>query len=799
MKLSMNWLSEYIDIGTDIKSYCDAMTMSGSKVEGYAYLGEEIQNVVVGKVLDITKHPDADKLVVCSVDTGGGKLLTIVTGATNVSAGDLVPVALDRSLLPGGKKITKGKLRGVMSEGMLCSISELGLTLGDIPYAIEDGILILQEECKPGQDIRQVLGFDDTVVEFEITSNRPDCLSVRGLARESAATFGKKIDFAKPAVRGVSENIAEHLKVSVDDETLCPRYTARMVKNIKIGPSPKWMRERLRASGIRPINNIVDITNYVMLEYGQPMHAFDFSCVQGGQIVVRTAKDAEVMETLDGQPRKLSPSMLVIADKARPIGVAGVMGGANSEITQNTHTVVFESANFNGTSIRQTAIALGMRTDASGRFEKGLDPENTIPSVDRACELVELLGAGDVLGGMVDVNHTNYAPIELTLEPDRINALLGTQISVQDMRRSLDLLGFSLNLLDFPSHADNYIVPSWRGDVQCMADLAEEVARLYGYDKIPSTLFGGAASGGRLTDKQKAERQVSQLCRAMGYSEIMSYSFISPGYYDAIRLPESSPLRSSVTLLNPLGEDTSVMRTTALPSMLESVARNYSHRSKAVQLFELAHTYLKTDEKLPTEKQSLVLGAYGAGMDFYRLKGHIEALLIQMNIPAIRFKPESGNPSYHPGRCAAVCSGSSCLGVLGQIHPLVQENYGTDAAIYAAELDFDELLNLRAPEAQYKPLPRFPAVSRDIAIVCDAAVPVGRLIDCIRQGAGKLLEEVSLFDLYTGSQIEKGKKSAAFSLVLRATDRTLTDAEADKAVQDAVKLLESSAGAVLRS
>ncbi len=790
MKLSMKWLSEFVKIDCSAHDYAAAMTMSGSKVESVEYPGESIQHVVVGKILNTHKHPDADRLTVCTLDVGAEKTLTIVTGAGNVREGQLVPVALDGALLPGGKEIHTGPLRGIESEGMMCSISELGLTHADVPYADEGGILILQEDCQIGEDIRRTLGLDDCVIDFEITSNRPDCLSMRGLARESAATFEKELTLPVPKAKGAAGDIHKILSVKVEDSSLCPRYTARMIKNVKIAPSPKWMRERLRACGVRPINNIVDITNYVMLEYGQPMHAFDYACVSGGEIVVRRAKNGEALETLDGQHRPLTGDMLVIADQSHPVGVAGVMGGANSEITDATNTVVFESANFNGSSIRLTAVSLNMRTDASARFEKGLDPENTIPAVERACELAELLGAGEVLGGIIDIDSTQYAPRVLPFEPDRMRRHIGADISEQQMRHYLSLLGFKVGQTSVE-------VPSWRADVEGMADISEEVARMFGYDKIPTTMFKGPILQGGLSDKQKAERQITGLCRGLGYSEIMTYSFISPSSYDSLRLDETSPLRDSLAILNPLGEDTSVMRTTALPSMLETLARNLNNRNPAARLYELASVYLKQNDQLPDERQMLMLGAYG-DTGFYELKGAAEDILAGMNIPDIRFKALTGNPSYHPGRCAAVSSGQTPLGVVGQIHPLVAENYGADMPVFILELDFTRMLTCRAPEPVYKPLARFPSVTRDIAVVCERGIPVAELIDAIREGAGQLLETTELFDVYTGNQIQPGKKSAAFSLILRAAERTLTDSEADDAVNNALSLIKSRFGATLR-
>jgi phenylalanyl-tRNA synthetase beta chain len=790
MNLSKKWLSEFVDISASDRDYAETMTISGSKVEITEDLGAEINNVVVGKVLSLERHPDSDHMWICQVDVGS-QTTQIVTGAQNVRAGDLVPVAKHDSQLPGGVHIKAGKLRGIESNGMLCSLKELNLTTHDYPYAIEDGIFILQENCKPGDEVTTVLGLDDHVVEFEITPNRPDCLSVIGLARETSATYQKPLKLHEPVVKGCGGDVKELLQVEIANPELCPRYTARMVKNVKIAPSPAWMRERLRNSGVRPINNIVDITNYVMLEYGQPMHAFDFSCVGGSKIIVRRAAEGEILHTLDGTERKLTPSMLVIADEHKPVGVAGVMGGLNSEIVGDTAMVVFESANFNGVSIRQTAVALGMRTDASSRFEKGLDPLGTLPAVQRACELVELLGCGEVVDGILDVVAVEPKQVTLPLEPEKINHLLGTNISVSDMRAMLERLGFTFD-------GNMILVPSWRSDVEHYSDIAEEVARMYGYDKIPVTLMRGDTTRGGLSEKQKAERQLGSLCRSMGYSEIMTYSFISPTAYDKIRLAADDSLRKSVTILNPLGEDTSVMRTTALPSLLETLARNESYRNKSVKLYELATVYSPVQgQDLASERPILSMGSYG-DTDFLSLKGELEAILGEFRVGTLSFTAKTDLASYHPGRCAEVRSGDLLLGVFGQIHPLAAKNFGMTSAVYAVQLDFLNILSARMPEQKYQPLPRFPAMTRDIAVVCDAAVTIATLTNCIARGAKGLLRDVQLFDIYTGSPIPEGKKSVAFSLTLRADDRTLTDAESDADVKSILSLLEQELGAVLR-
>lgn len=795
MKLNRKWLNEeFVDLsGVPDREFVETMTIAGQKVETYERLDAELRNVVVGRVVSITRHTNSDHMWVCQIDVGAGEPVQIVTGAQNVHEGDLVPVAQHNSWLPGGVHITKGKLRGEVSNGMLCSLKELGLTLNDFPYAIEDGIWILQEDCKPGDDINTVIGNDDTVVDFEITNNRPDCYSILGLAREAAAAFNKPMRHHDPVVRGgAAGELSELLEVEVPAEDLCRRYTARMVRNVKIAPSPKWLRQRLRANGVRPINNIVDITNYVMLEYGQPMHAFDYRYVGSGKIIVRRSEPGEALTTLDGNVRTLTPGMLVIADETKPIGLAGIMGGENSEIMDDTVDVVFESANFNGTSIRQTALALGMRTEASGKFEKNIDPLLTLPAVDRACELVELLGAGEVMDGVIDVLNDIPEPRTIELEPDRINALLGTDISEADMVEYL-------RRLEIPVEGHEIRVPSWRPDLVGMADIAEEVGRLFGYNNIPTTTFRGAATEGGYTEAMKLENRAGSLCRSLGYSEILTYSFVSPSIFDQIRLPEDSSLRNAMRIQNPLGEDASIMRTVALPSMLAILARNNAYHNDAVKLYELAKVYLpKPGQTLPDEPKHLVLGTYGEHEDFFKMKGEIEAFLRGMNVPEARYTAEKHNPTFHPGRCARVSVGGVDLGCFGQIHPLVARSYGIDGEIFAAELNFTALLSLQLPEKTYTPLPKYPAVTRDIAVVCDEAVTVAALSDCIRAAGGKLLRSVELFDIYRGKGIASGSKSAAFRLTLRADDRTLTDADSDGVVSAVLAALEKELNAKLR-
>ena len=793
MKLNRKWLhEEFVDLSSvSDKEYVEKLTIFGQKVETYERMDAEIRNVVVGKVLSIVRHENSDHMWVCQIDVGQGEPVQIVTGAQNVKEGDLVPAALHNSYLPGGVHITKGKLRGEVSNGMLCSLKELDLTLGDFPYAIEDGIWIIEEDCKPGDDINAVIGNDDTIVDFEITNNRPDCYSIIGLARESAAAFGLPMKHHEPVVKGSDAgSMYEHLDVEVPAEDLCNRYSARMVANVKIGPSPKWMRQRLRANGVRPINNIVDITNYVMLEYGQPMHAFDYRYVSSGKIIVREAEEGETLTTLDGNIRNLKPGMLVIADESKPIGLAGIMGGENSEILPDTTTVVFESANFNGTSIRQTALALGMRTESSGKFEKNLDPMMTVPAVQRACELVEMLDCGDVMDGIVDI--VNYVPQPKTvkLEPAKINALLGTDIDKETMVSYL-------NKLEIPVEGDDILVPSFRPDLNLMADIAEEVGRSFGYNEIPITEFKNSTQGG-YSPIMKLESKAGAICRSLGYSEIITYSFVSPAIFDQIRLPKDCVLRNTLKIQNPLGEDTSIMRTTALPSMLDILSRNSAYHNKAAKLYELAKIYLPQESGLPAEPKILVLGTYGAGETFFTLKGELEAIFTGLRIQKATYTAVSDNPSYHPGRCAKVTISGVDVGYLGQIHPLVAANYEMDAEVYCAEIDFNKLFALQLPEPTYTPLPKYPAVTRDIAIVCDECVTVGQAQDVIVNAGGKLLRSVRLFDIYRGANLGDGKKSLAFSLTLRADDRTLTDEDSEGTIGKILTALKDSLGAILR-
>ena len=900
MKLPLSWLSDYTDIsGVTPKEYDARMTMSGSKVEEVCYLGEEIENVVVGRINEMVRHPNSDHMWICQIDVGD-EVTQICTGAWNIHVGDLIPVAKHKSTLPGGIKITKGKLRGEVSNGMLCSLKELQLDVHNAPYAvikpaailndyaclkdqkpslpeeltagykiygktlcakvlsvkttgysqydltvdfgagetalstdcanihegdfiavdtaamtvctpddlhaqpaefphcITDGIFVLNEDCKPGDDIRKVVGLDEWVADFEITSNRPDCLSVIGLARETAATFDRPFHVGTPSVKGVGDDINKYMSVEVRDPDLCPRYTARLVRNIKIEPSPVWMRERLHAAGVRPINNIVDITNYVMLEYGQPMHAFDYACLSDGKIVVRRARAGESIQTLDGQDHDLTDKMLAICDNDKPVAVAGVMGGANSEIEDDTKTVVFESACFHGATVRVTAKALGMRTEASGRFEKGLDPRMTLDAVNRACELVEQLGAGEVIDGIIDVDNSDPNPKRLPFEPDKMNALLGLELSDAAQQAYLEKLGFAVE-------NGEVIVPSFRTDIARMCDLAEEVARMYGYDKIPTTLYAGEMVQGEYTPQQQAERAAALVCREAGFDESMTHSFISPKFYDMIGWDKDDPRRISTTILNPLGEDFSVMRTTVLPSMLQSLAHNHAHRNATASLYEMGTVYLpsvkdgKADpDVLPDERKVLTLGSYGR-LSFFQFKGVIEALCRELNIKDVQFVPEKANPSYHPGRCANVLIGGAQAGVFGTVHPTVADRYGLSGELLAAELRMDALFNAIDPNKLYHPLPKFPASTRDIAVLVDDAVPAASMQAAIEQAAGAILESAKLFDVYKGKGIPEGKKSVAYSLSLRAPDRTLTDEECDKAMRDALAALETEFGAALRS
>lgn len=797
MNLSMKWLSDYVTLNTTVKDFCAAMTMSGSKVEVATEEGSEIKNVVVGKLLSVVPHENSDHLVVCQVDVGQEQPIQIVTGAPNVKAGDIVPVALCGAELPNGVKIKKGKLRGVESNGMLCSLGELGLTVHDFPYAIADGIFLIQEDCQIGQDIHEAIGLNDTSVEFEITSNRPDCLSVTGLAREAAATYHVPLNLKKPTFQGIDGNIQDELQVEIQNKEKCPRYAAGIVKNVKIAPSPRWMRERLRASGVRPINNLVDITNYVMLEYGQPMHAFDLRYVKDGKIVVRNATEGETITTLDGVTRTLSPEMLVIADAEKPIAVAGVMGGEYSGIMEDTNTVVFESAYFEPVQVRRTAKKLGMRTDASARYEKGLDPEGCLRTLERAFELVELLGAGEPVRTHIDLDYNEKQRNRIPFDPAWINKFLGTDISREEMCDTMKMLEIEVD-------GDTCISPSFRIDLERPADLAEEVARIYGYNNIPSTVIKGVANAS-LTPKQKFRRTLENATVAVGCYGILTYSFISPKYFDKIALPADSSLRKTVVISNPLGEDTSVMRTTTLPSMLETLSLNYKNRNAAVALYEIGKEYLPTAlDKLPEEPDRLTIGMYGDDADFFTLKGMVETILETAGLHDCTYKacgtdaPFDEICALHPGRSAVIYAGETPIGYLGEVHPTVQKNYDIGTRTYVAKLLIDEMQPLAQTEITYQPLPKFPAITRDLSLVCADKVPVGDLQAAMKNAVGNILEQITLFDVYKGEQIAAGMKSVSFSIRMRSHEGTLTDEQADAAMKRVLKALKEH-GATLRA
>ena len=798
MNLSLKWLHDFTNTdGITTKEYCDRMTDTGSKVEGYEVLGEDIQNVKVAKVVSMERHPDSDHLWICQVDIGT-EVTQIVTGAQNVHEGDIVPAAIPVAHLPGDITIKAGKLRGVPSNGMLCSIAELNLTLHDMPEAIEDGIFILPKEYedKIGMDIKEALLLEDTVVEFEITSNRPDCLSVIGLARETAISFDKPFNVPAPQVQelGDGDKIDNYLSVKISDSDLCFRYAAKVVKNVKIAPSPLWLRMRLRAAGVRPINNIVDITNYVMLEYGQPMHAFDYSMLDGSAINVRRAADGELFKSLDDKDHTLDSSMLVIADEKKACALAGVMGGANSEIKDNTTTVVFESACFSGPSVRVTAKKNGMRTESSARFEKGLDPENCMAGLLRACEMVQLLGAGDVVDGTIDVYPTKPEAVKLPLDVEKINKFLGVELDYDYMKSVLERLECKVE-------GNEITVPSFRNDLTCMQDIAEEIIRIYGYNKIKSTcIYAETTQGGR-TPKQQFEVDCEHLLYGMGFDQIQTFSFISPKYYDKIRMAEDSVLRKSVVISNPLGEDTSVMRTVALPSMMEVVARNVNFSNEDVRLFEMATVYIPNegDNVLPSENKVITLAAYGKDEDFYALKGVIENVLESAGIENAKFVSYSDDKAYHPGRCAKIVTADGKeLGIFGQIHPLTAKNYDVSLPVYAAELSFDAIFDNSDMTIDYKALPKFPATSRDFSFICDEDVEVGTIAEVMEKAAGKMCEGVKLFDIFRGEKIGAGKKSVAFRVILRAPDRTLTVEEADKVSNKILKDLSFKLGINIR-
>lgn len=793
MNLSKKWLQDFVDLDVSDKEFADEMTLSGSKVESFEVEGSELDNIITGRIESLERHPDSDHMWICMVNVGKDENIQIVTGAQNLKAGDVVPVAMDHSVVHGGQKITKGKLRGVESNGMLCSLGELGLTAHDFPYAIEDGIFVLGDDCDRtlGIDIREAIGLNDTVTEFEITSNRPDCLSVLGLAREAAATFKKPLKTHVPYLTPTDGDVNELLSVEIQNPEKCYRYCGAVVQNVRVKASPRWMRERLRACGVRPINNIVDITNYVMLEYGQPMHAFDLRYINNHSIIVRNAKDGETITTLDGIERTLTPEMLVIADADKPVAVAGVMGGEYSGIMDDTNTIVFESACFNGPSTRITSKKLGLRTEASGRYEKELDPQNCMPALLRALELVQLLDAGDVVSGIIDCDKSSKLKRTLPFLPEWVNSFIGINVSADDQKAILERI-------DVRVEGDTIIVPSFRNDLEHLADISEEIARFYGYQNIPNRPLGGVANAA-LTESQKLEKVVSSTMLACGFTEIATFSFISPKAYDKIRLPENSPKRNSVVISNPLGEDTSVMRTTVIPSMLDVLSRNYNNRNASAALFELSNEYIwKGPDELPDENEKLTLGMYGDDYDFFTLKGAVEELFDVVGIKNYDVEPLTDDPTFHPGRTAVIKLGDEVIAVVGEVHPAVLKNYDIGVKAYVAQVDFASLLKYGDNKRSYKALPKFPASSRDLAFVCDADVPVMKIEKLIAKAVGKILEDIALFDVYVGSQIPEGMKSVAFSVRMRASDRTLTDAEADSAVKKAVDELDK-VGIKLRS
>jgi len=804
MNTSLSWIKMYVpDLDVSVQEYTDAMTLSGTKVEGYEVLDDDLDKIVIGQIDKIERHPDADKLIVCQVNVGN-ETVQIVTGAPNVKEGDKVPVVLeggrvagghDGSKTPGGIKIKKGKLRGVESCGMLCSIEELGSTNEMYPEAPADGIYIFPEDAVIGENAVKVLGLDDVIFEYEVTSNRVDCYSVIGIAREAAATFGR--EFKPPVVKatGNSEKAEDYIKVKVRDEELCPRYCARVVKNVKIAPSPKWMQRCLAANGIRPINNLVDITNYVMEEFGQPMHAYDLDTIAGKEIIVRRATNVEKFVTLDGQERAMDDNVLMICDSDKAVGIAGIMGGENSMITDEVKTVLFEAACFNGTNIRLSSKRVGLRTDASGKFEKGLDPNNAQAAIDRACQLMEELGAGEVVGGRVDVYSKKKESVRIPFEPDKINSLLGTSISKAEMLVYLNRVE-----LNYDEAANEIIVPTVRQDVLRTADIAEEVARFYGYDNIPTTLPRGEATTGKLPFKLRVEETARNVAEFCGFSQGMCYSFESPKVFDKLLLPADSELREAVTIMNPLGEDYSIMRTVSLNGMLTSLATNYNRRNKNVRLYELGSIYIPKAlpiTELPEERMMFTLGMYGDG-DFFDMKGAVEAFFEKVGMnKKVQYEPKTGKPFLHPGRQASINYDGVNIGYLGEVHPEAADNYGIGTRAYIAVIDILNVLEFATYDRKYGGIARYPAVTRDISMVLPKKVMVGEIEQIIEQRGGKILESYHLFDVYEGEQIEKGYKSVAYSIVFRASDRTLEDSDVTASMKKILNGLEGL-GAVLR-
>ncbi len=806
MNTSLNWIKDLVP-GLDVspQEYADAMILSGSKVEGYKNMDEDLERIVIGQIKEIEKHPDADKLIVCQVEIGGGQTTQIVTGARNVNAGDKIPVVLDGGrvagghdgkLTPGGMKIKKGKLRGVESNGMMCSIEELGSTRDMFPEAPEDGIYIFGEDAKVGGSAIEALGLHDTVVEYEITNNRVDCFSILGIAREAAATFCR--EFHPPVVTetGNDEDVRDYIKVTVEDKELCPRYTARVVKNIKIAPSPEWMQRRLRAQGIRPINNIVDITNYVMEEYGQPMHAYDWDTIAGHEIVVRRAKSGEKFVTLDGQERTLDDSVLMICDGDKAVGMAGIMGGENSMITDDVKTMLFEAACFDGTNIRISSKKVGLRTDASSKFEKGLDPNLAMLAMDRACQLIEELGAGEVIGGAIDVYEKKREGKRIAFEPDKYNRLLGTKIAPEEMLQYFERLE-----LGYDQEKNEIIVPSWRQDLLCDADLAEEVARFFGYDNIQTTLPSGEATTGMLSFKLRVEQVARDIAEFCGFSQAMTYSFESPKVFDKLLIPKDSELRNAVVISNPLGEDFSIMRTTPLNGMLTSLATNYNRRNKDVRLYELGNIYLPKQlplTELPTERMQLTLGMYGEG-DFYTMKGVVEELFDKTGMKEkVLYDPDAELHFLHPGRRANIIYKNRVVGYLGEVHPAAAANYNIKDRAYVAVIDMAYITEFATFDRKYEGVAKFPAAARDISMVVPKEILAGDIEQIFDKKGGKNLESYELFDIYEGIQIKAGYKSMAYSLSFRAKDRNLEEADITQAMNRILKALEEQ-GIELRS
>ena len=799
MDTSLSWIKAYVpDLDVTAQEYTDAMTLSGTKVEGFEKMDADLDRIVVGQIDKIEKHPDADKLIICQVNIGT-ETIQIVTGAPNVKEGDKVPVVLDGGRVAGGHepgqrvaggiKIKKGKLRGVPSNGMMCSIEELGSNRDMYPEAPEYGIYIFQKDVEVGSSAISALGLDDVVFEYEITSNRVDCYSVIGIAREAAATFRK--EFHPPVVTptGNDEDVNDYVKVTVKDQELCPRYTARVVKNIKIGPSPEWMQRRLASVGIRPINNLVDITNYVMEEYGQPMHAYDLDMIAGREIVVRRAEDGEKFVTLDGQEREMDSAVLMICDGEKSIGVAGIMGGENSMITDNVKTMLFEAACFNGTNIRKSAKKIGLRTDASGKFEKGLDPENAQAAIDRACQLVEEMGAGEVVGGMVDVYAEKREPSRVTFDAEKINALLGTDLTKEQMLGYLKLVE-----LEYDETTNEIVAPTFRQDIHRLADVAEEVARFFGYDNIPTTLPSGEATTGKLSYKLRIEEVARNIAEFCGFSQGMSYSFESPKVFDKLLLPEDSKLRQAIEIRNPLGEDYSVMRTTSLNGMLTSLATNYNRRNKNVKLYELGNVYLPKAlplTELPDERMQFTLGMYGEG-DFFSMKGVVEEFFDKIGLHKKEtYDPNAGKTFLHPGRQANIIYDGTVVGYLGEVHPDVADIYGIGERAYIAVIDMPEIVARATFDRKYEGIAKFPAVNRDLSMVVPKNIMVGQIEEVIEKNGGAHLESYSLFDLYEGAQIKPGFKSVAYSITFRAKDRTLEESDISKAMDKILAGLEA--------